>query len=98
MVCCVFPVTVRPSHNCPEMSPARVYVLSCPLVAVNVQLMVLMKLPVKIAVLCPCAQLPLPTTLKVEPTDENVPPPASVPPFIAPVVKLTVPRECPGAA
>src|SRR6266481_435892 len=93
MVCCVVPVTVRPSHNWPEIAPARVYVLSCPLTAVSVQLTSPVKLPEKITVLCPCAQLPLPITLNVEPTDENVPPPASVPPIIAPVVKLTEPRE-----
>src|SRR3981189_1558410 len=98
MVWVVVPVTVRPSQNWPEIAPTIVYVLSCPLVADRVQLMLLVKLPVKIAVLCPCAQFPLPITLNVEPTDENDPPPASVPPFRAPVVKLTEPSECPGAA
>src|ERR1700676_2843348 len=100
MVCCVVPVTVRPSHNWPEIAPAIVYVLSCPLTAVRVQVMLPVKLPVKIAVLCPCAQLPLPITSNVEPTDENDPPLASVPlPVLkAPVVKLTEPREWPGAA
>src|ERR1700676_4531699 len=98
MVCCVVPVTVRPSHNWPEIAPTIVYVLSCQLTAVRLQLMLPVKLPEKSTVLCPCAQLPLPTTLNVEPTDENDPPPASVPPFIAPVVKVTEPREGPGAA
>src|SRR5713101_2603422 len=93
MVWVVVPLTVRPSHNWPTIAPARVYVLVCPLTAVNVQVILPVKLPVKIAVLCPCAQLPLPTMLKIEPADENVPPPASVPLVIAPVVKLTEPRE-----
>src|SRR5437588_12558963 len=47
-VCCVVPVTVRPSHNWPEIVPDIVYVLSCPLTAVRVQLMSPVKLPEKI--------------------------------------------------
>jgi len=48
---------------------------------------------------CPlgCPPLPIPTTLKNEPTLEKVPPVWMVPLSKAPVANETEPRECPGA-
>jgi len=43
-------------------------------------------------------KLPEPVTINDEPVAENVPPPAIEPLVRAPVLKLTVPRECPGGA
>src|ERR1035441_8063397 len=101
------PYTSRPFHSWPKISPLRTYVrFFLPGALVRTQLIGPTNQPVKIAtgvVFDPVkffAHLPTPITSNVETPS----PPLKVPPYRmepvarTPVVKLTIPRECPEVA